>query len=157
MLSEKVKNWLVGPKALIVVAAIIGLVGWGGLGLIVGGVIGVVASLVFGVVVNQIQGGMIPREVRKELAEKVAIRNSDVVEAAYPELPKTEWVDALEDDAESIAARAVELAPSHEMVWAENNVLRAAREVAEQQETEAARALYKCMARQIAVDWYQKF
>lgn len=156
MLSERAKNWLVGPKALIAASAIVGLIGWGGSGLILGGLFGVVASLLVGVIVNKVQGGAIPRKVKKELAERVAIQNPDVVEAAYPDLSKTEWVDALQEDAEAIVERAVKLAPSHEMVWSENNVMAAAMEVAEEQETEEARALYKCIAQQIWTDWYQQ-
>lgn len=154
MLSERAKNWLAGPKALITAAALVGLIGWGGRGLLIGGVGGLVASLLIGVVINKVAGGMIPPQARKELAESVALMHPDIVEAAYPDTPKTEWVETLQDDAETIAERAVDLAPSHEMVWSQGNVLRAAGELAQEQETEEARALYECMGRQIARDWY---
>lgn len=154
LLSERAKNWLAGPKALIVAAALIGLIGWGGKGLIIGGVTGLVASVLVGVIVRRISGGMMPRKVRKELVEGVAIRHPEVVEAAYPDIPKTEWYDALEDDAEAIAQKAVELAPSHEMVWSEGNIIRAIQELTAEQETEEARALYECMGKEIVRTWY---
>lgn len=143
-----------GPKALIAAAAIIGLIGWGGLGLVVGAVGGFAVTVVIGILVRKFGGGMIPPSERRELAESVAFRHPDVVEAAYPDVPKTERVDTLEEDAEAIAERAVKLAPANEDVWMQGNVLRAVEELAREQETQEARALYECLEREILEDWY---
>lgn len=155
ILSERAKNWLVGPKALITAAAIIGLVGWGGIGLVVGGVAGFLATVLIGIVVRSTSGGMIPPKARRELAERVASRHPEIVSAAYPDVPETEWVDRLEEDAEAIIEKAVDRAPSNEEVWMEGNVLRAATEVTAEQATEEDRALFGCIGREIAKDWYE--
>lgn len=155
MLSERVKNWLVGPKALIVAAAVIGLVGWGGIGMVVGAVAGFLVTVLIGIVIRRTAGGMIPPKVRRELVESVASRHPEIVSAAYPDVPETEWVDRLEEDVEAIIEKAVDLAPSNEDVWMEGNVLRAATEVTAEQTTEEDRALFECIGREIAKDWYE--
>lgn len=154
MLSERAKNWLVGPKALIVVAAIIGLIGWGGRGLLIGAVGGFLLTVVIGVIVRRVSGGMIPRKEREKLAVNVMENSPEIVDSAYPDLTDEEQARQLEGDVERIIEEAVDISPSNEEVWSEGVIMTAAKRVAFEQDEVEKQGLYLTIRDQIAKDWY---
>ena len=154
MLSDQVKNWLLGPKALIVLAALIGLMGWGGSGLIIGAVLGFALSLAIGVVLTKVAGGTVPPKARRDLIMNLMDARPNAVAAAYPLMDGKSRFAALEQDLETIVQKAVTVSPSHELVWSQGVILHAAELVRQEQPSEERRELFQVLADQINSDWY---
>lgn len=156
MTGKKVEDLLLRPAGVIALGAVVGLIGWGVGGLVIGAVAGIALSFLVGIVVNWWQGGPVPRKHRHELVRKVLTQDRDTIGPAYPNLDESDWFEAVEEDLNAIIERAASQAPSPGSVWNAENMLRAATNLAFEQETEERKELYRVLGGHIQSEWYLK-
>lgn len=154
MLSERAKNWLVGPKALISVVAIVGFIRWGWVGLAVGVVGTFLLTVLIGVAVRAYMGGSVPQEEREKLIDATLTNHRSTVEEAYPDAGEDELREELSEDLESVVERATEVAPSNEEIWFERTFVQAAMDCANRQQSEERRRLFNALGMEIKDSWF---
>ena len=147
-------RWL-SPKVLIVLAGVAGLLWWGVPGLVVGLVVGFVLSILLGLVVNVLSGGVLPRAVRRSLVSNILLHRSEEVRRAFPAQDGAALFKALEAEVERVARASVELAPTHEAVFAEGVMRRAVQQLAGAEPDPGRKGLLQAIWQQLEVDWYQ--
>ncbi len=85
---------------------LIGLLIRGPLGLVIGLLAGFVASLAFPAIVRRFRGGLLPRELRKEVAASFITASVDLVREAFPLVPPEKYQAAVETAIEHIHTTA---------------------------------------------------
>lgn len=143
-----------GPKTLIVVLTIAGAAVWGIRGAVGGFTVGFALALLLGVAVRKSQGGFMPRKVRRSLAANLLSSYPEEVREAFPDLDGESLYSALEEAVETVARKATTIALSDRAIWNEDVILKAALDVAGEQDDEAMWRLYHHIHRQLAKDWY---
>jgi len=142
------------PWILIGVLGLVGLVLRGFVGLLLGLVAGVVFALLIGTVYNTIQGGGVPRRVRRTLAVNLIAKHSDVIARALPGLQGQALIDRLEELIEQIGSHAARHAPLPQHLWTETAVTLGLADMIALAPNDDLRDLYRCMLERIRQEWY---
>ena len=142
------------PFALIAISAIIGFVLGGLGGAAVGALVGFVLSFVIAGIIRLVQGGGLPRKVRRSLVVNLIANHRNTVVAALPGVEGDRLYKALEAVIEDIVRHAVRHAPTPGEVRTETAVTLGLKDMADEALTEQMRALYRALLEQIRMDWY---
>ena len=94
------------PYIVIVVAALIGLFGWGLKGLIIGAVGSWLFNMALGLVLTFFSGGLLPKKVRKQAASSFIALHDAIVQRAFPSTAAPQLQRSIEETIEAIFKRA---------------------------------------------------
>src|SRR6266496_2618673 len=144
-----------GPLPLIAVSAVIGFLvgGLGGAGL--GALLGFILSFVVSAAVRLVQGGALPRKVRRTLAANLIRHHPEVVASALPGLQGDLLHKRLEEIIESIGTHAVHHAPSPGTVWTETAVTLGIKDMIDDTPSREMKELYGSLLDRVWTDWYE--
>lgn len=147
-------GFFANPKAWIVVSGVVGFFIGGGTRLLVGLGIGVVLTFVVSGIVRAVQGGSIPRNVKRELVENLLRDHPEAVRGAFPSLSEEALSNAVKQEIERTIKVAVLVSPSHEKVFSEG-VIRAALQKRLMEEGDPERQeMLRALRHTILRDWY---
>jgi hypothetical protein len=117
--------------------------------------VGIILTVLIGAIVRSVQGGTLPRKVRRGLIVNLIAKYPDVVGAAFPGLEGDALFKRLETVIEGIGNRSVQHAPSNSVVWTESVVTTAIAELLQEAPTHQMKDLYRVILEQIRTDWYE--
>jgi hypothetical protein len=145
---------MMGPLGLIAILATIGLVAGGLGGAAIGAALGFLLTFVIAGLVRIVQGGGMPRKVRRALIVNLVANHPRIVASAFPGIEGDRLYKALEATLENTGKHAVRHAPRPDQVWTETAVTLGLKDMADQAHSEQMRALYRAVLEQVRTDWY---
>lgn len=149
-------DWIASPKVWITAAAIAGVLLGGVPGLVIGAIGGLIATILIGLALNLTAGGVLPRNVRRDLVTNVLTDSPQVVKRAFPNKSGTELFRALEAEAERIVRKAVAISPSHQEIYTEPVITKAGTQLYFEEADPSKKELVRVIFERMQLDWYHR-